>query len=187
MIHTNTAMKTQYHPISILFHWLVVVLLIAAFVVIELKGQFPKGSEARELTKTIHGFIVQIIFVIMVLRLFARILFGAPEPKNPSQALATLSKAMHWLLYAILLIAPIFGILYFQYAGKEIHFFGFTWPQLVTPDPAMKKSVENIHELLGNSLYFLIGIHALAALWHHYFLKDDLLTRILPKMKGVRN
>lgn len=179
--------KNQYHPISILFHWLVVVLLIAAFAVIELKGQFPKGSEARELTKSIHGLIGQIIFVIMILRLCVRVLLGAPEPKNPIQVLAAASKAIHWLLYAILLIAPFFGILYFQYAGKEIHFFGLVWPQFVTPDPLMKKSVENIHEFLGNSLYFLVGIHALAALWHHYILRDDVLARILPKMKRSSN
>ena len=179
--------RTQYHPISILFHWLVVLLLIAAFVTIELKGQFPKGSEARDLTKTIHGFIGQIIFIVMAMRLFARLWFGVPEPKNPSQTLAMLSKVIQWLFYALILIAPIFGILYFQYAGKEIIFFGFTWPQFVTPDPVMKKLVENIHEFLGNSLYVLIGIHALAALWHHYFLKNDVLTRILPKIKRISN
>lgn len=179
--------KNQYHPISTLFHWIVVVLLIAAFAVIELKGQFPKGSEARELTKTIHGVIGQIIFIVMALRLLARIWFGVPEPKNPSQTLAILSKVMHRIFYAIILIAPIFGILYFQYAGKEIHFFGLVWPQFVTPDPLMKKSVENIHELLGNSLYILIGIHAVAALWHHYILKDDVLARILPKIKRTSN
>jgi cytochrome b561 len=90
---------------------------------------------------------------------------------------------MHWLLYALLLIAPIFGILYFQYGGKEIHFFGLVWPQLLTPNPEMKKIAEGIHEFLGNSLYFLIGIHALAGLWQHYVLKDDTLRRMLNKIK----
>lgn len=179
--------KTQYHPISIAFHWLIVALLVAAFVVIELKGQFPKGSEARDLTKVIHGVIGQLIFVIMALRLIARIAFGVPEPTNPSKTVKTLSKAMHWLLYALLLISPIFGLLYFQYAGKEIHFFGLVWPQFVTPNPESKKFVEGIHEFLGNSLYFLIGIHAIAALWRHYIVKDGVLARMLPKMKSVSN
>ena len=90
---------------------------------------------------------------------------------------------MHWLFYALLLISPIFGILYFQYAGKEIHFFGLVWPQFLEPNPAMKKTVEGIHEFLGNSLYFLIGIHALAGLWQHYILKDDALRRIFNRIK----
>lgn len=176
--------KSTYHPASIFFHWFVFALVIAAFAVIELKGQFPKGSEPRELCKTVHGVIGQLIFVAMVLRLTVRLMYGAPEPINPKGLFNSMAKAMHWLMYALLLISPIFGLLYFQYGGKEIHFFGLVWPQLVTPNPEMKKLAEQIHEFLGNSLYFLIGIHALAGLWQHYILKDATLRRMLNKIKA---
>lgn len=176
--------KSRYHPISIFFHWFVFVLVIAAFITIELKGQFPKGSEPRELCKVIHGVIGQLIFLVMALRLIARFVYGVPEPTNPRPIFTTLAKTMHWLMYAILLIAPIFGLLYFQYGGKEIHFFGLVWPQFVTPNPESKKLVEGIHEFLGNSLYFLIGIHALAGLWQHYIVKDDTLNRMLNRVKA---
>jgi cytochrome b561 len=175
--------KTQYHPLSILLHWLVLALIIAAFVAIELKGQFPKGSEPRELCKSIHGLFGQLIFIAMVLRLIVRFVYGVPKPLHPKPLFASLAKVMHWLMYTLLLISPIFGMLYFQYGGKEIHFFGLVWPQLVTPNPDMKKLVEEIHEFMGNSLYFLIGFHALAGLWQHYVLKDDTLRRMLNKSK----
>jgi cytochrome b561 len=176
--------KTRYHPLSIFFHWFVFLLVIAAFITIELKGQFPKGSEARDLCKSIHGVFGQLIFIAMALRLIVRLKYGVPRPINPNQMIVTLSQAMHWLMYALLLISPIFGILYFQYGGKEIHFFGLVWPQFVVPDPAMKKTVEGIHEFLGNTLYFLIGFHALAGLWQHYVMKDGSLRRILNKIKA---
>jgi len=176
--------KTRYHPFSIFLHWFVFLLVIAAFIAIELKGQFPKGSETREVWKTIHGVIGQLIFIAMALRLVVRLVCGVPSPMNPKPFINYLAKAMHWLMYALLLISPIFGILYFQYGGKEIHFFGLVWPQLLTPNPEMKKLVEGIHEFLGNSLYFLIGIHALAGLWQHYILKDDTLRRMLNKIKA---
>jgi len=175
--------KNQYHPASIFFHWFVFLLVVAAFIVIELKGQFPKGSEPRELCKTVHGVIGQLIFIAMALRLIVRLTYGVPQPNNPNPTLISLAKVMHWLLYTLLLISPIFGILYFQYGGKEIHFFGLVWPQLVTPNQEMKKLAEGIHEFLGNSLYFLIGIHVLAGLWQHYVLKDDTLRRMLNKIK----
>ena len=175
--------KTHYHPASIFLHWFVFVLVIAAFIAIELKGQFPKGSEPRELCKTVHGVIGQLIFLAMAIRLAIRFTCGVPKPMNPKPIFTTLATTMHWLLYALLLISPIFGLLYFQYGGKEIHFFGLVWPQLVTPNPESKKLVEGIHEFLGNSLYFLIGIHALAGLWQHYILKDDTLRRMLNKVK----
>ncbi|MFZ4378963.1 MAG: cytochrome b [Polynucleobacter sp.] len=174
----------HYHPASIFLHWLVFLLVIAALIAIELKGQFPKGSEPRELCKTVHGVFGQLIFIAMALRLMVRLVYGVPKPQNPKPLFMSMAKAMHWLMYALLLIAPIFGMLYFQYGGKEIHFFGLVWPQLVTPNPEMKKTVEAIHEFLGNSLYFLIGIHALAGLWQHYVLKDDTLRRMLTKIKA---
>jgi len=176
--------RTRYHPASIFLHWFIALLVIAAFVVIELKGQFPKGSEPRELCKTVHGVIGQLIFLVMAFRLMLRLSYGVPAPTNPKIIFSSLAKAMHWLLYALLLISPIFGLLYFQYGGKEIHFFGLVWPQFVTPNPEMKKVVEGIHEFLGNSLYFLIGIHALAGLWQHYVIKDDTLRRMLNKVSA---
>lgn len=174
----------HYHPASIFLHWLVFLLVIAAFITIELKGQFPKGSEPRELCKSIHGLFGQLIFIAMTIRLAIRLKYGAPAPSNPMPMIASAAKAMHWALYALLLISPIFGILYFQYAGKEIHFFGLVWPQFVTPNPEHKKLVEGIHEFLGNSLYFLIGLHAIAGLWQHYIIKDDTLRRMLNKVKA---
>ena len=177
--------KTQYHPASVFLHWFVFVLVVAAFITIELKGQFPKGSELRDLCKSVHGVFGQLIFLAMILRLAIRKIYGVPEPTNPIPLFAQLAKAMHYLLYALLLISPIFGLLYFQYAGKEIHFFGLVWPQFVTPNTDMKKLVEGIHEFLGNSLYILIGIHAVAALWQHYVIKDDTLRKMLGKSKTL--
>jgi superoxide oxidase len=177
--------RTQYHPASIFFHWFVFLLVVAAFITIELKGQFPKGSEARDLCKSIHGVFGQLIFLAMMIRLAIRKIYGVPQATNPTQLLTHLAKAMHFLLYALLFISPIFGILYFQYAGKEIYFFGLEWPQLVTPNLETKKFVEGIHEFLGNLLYFLIGIHALASIWKHYAFKDGTLHRMLHKGKTL--
>jgi len=174
--------QARYHPASIFFHWLVVALLIAAFAVIELKGQFPKGSEPRELCKSIHGLLGQIIFVVMVARLFTRWAFGAPNPINLNQTLTSLAKLAHYFLYLVLLLLPIMGFIFLQAGGKEVHFFNWVWPQWISPNPELKKLFKEAHEWLGNALYFLIGLHALAALCHHYILKDETLRRMLNKI-----
>ena len=171
----------RYHPLAIFFHWLVFILVALALFTIELKGQFPKGSEPRELCKTIHSLIGQIIFIAMVLRLIARMYFGTPATLDTNNTIATLAKAMHWILYAILLTLPVMGIVFLQAGGKEVHFFNWIWPQLIEPDQTIKQVFKEMHEWLGTSLYFLIGIHALAALWKHYILKDGTLLRMLNK------
>jgi cytochrome b561 len=40
--------------------------------------------------------------------------------------------------------------------------------------------IKEIHETGGTVGYFLIGAHAAAALFHHYFLHDNTLRRMLP-------
>lgn len=174
--------KIHYHPASIFFHWLVVALVIAAFAVIEMKSQFLKGSEPRELCKTIHGIIGQVIFVVIVLRLITRWAFGAPEPSHQNRAFTSLAKLVHYLLYVLLLILPIMGFIFLQAGGKEVSLFGWIWPQWIAPNPELRKLFKDAHEWLGNSLYFLIGIHATAALWCHYLLNDDTLRRMLNKI-----
>ena len=174
----------RYHPISIFFHWLIFLLVAIALGIIELKGQFPKGSEPRELCKTIHSLIGQFIFIAMALRLLARFVYGVPEPIGPKQTFATLAKLMHGLFYILLLTLPIMGFIFLQAGGKPIHFFSWVWPELIAPNPNVKKAFKEAHEFLGTSLYFLIGIHALAALWQHYILKDDTLRRMLNKLKA---
>jgi cytochrome b561 len=171
----------RYYPLSIFFHWLVFLLVAGALAVIELKGQFVKGSEPRELCKTIHGLLGQLIFVAMVLRLGIRMIYGAPTQPGTISLFRVLDKAMHWLLYFLLLTLPIMGLVFLQAGGKDVHFFSWTLPQMINPDPSLKKTFKELHEWLGNTIYFLVGVHALAALWHHYILKNDTLRRMLNK------
>lgn len=171
----------SYHPLSIFFHWSIFILVTLALFVIELKGQYPKGSEPRELCKTVHGLIGQFIFIAMVLRLIVRLKFGAPTPLNPNRIFVNLAKSMHWILYCLLLTLPVMGFVFLQAGGKEVHFFNWVWPQLIEPDQTIKKIFKETHEWLGTSLYFLIGLHAVAALWQHYILKDATLRRMLNK------
>jgi len=66
-------------------------------------------------------------------------------------------------------------------AGKPIPFFGLELPALVAPDKALASQVKELHETIGKVGYVLIGLHAVAALFHHHVMKDDTLTRMLPR------
>ena len=85
----------RYHPILIFFHWFIFLLVVLALASIELKGQFIKGSPPRELCKTIHAYLGQLIFISVVLRLFAKWYVGNPPSIHTNALLALLRKAMH--------------------------------------------------------------------------------------------
>ena len=66
--------------------------------------------------------------------------------------------------------------------GDAVSFFGwFTVPPLPVPGgEASEDLIEEAHELLGNVLLVLAGIHVLAGLKHHYIDRDDVLRRMMP-------
>jgi cytochrome b561 len=87
----------------------------------------------------------------------------------------------HAAIYALLLAMPIAGWIILSAEGKPIPFWGFNLPPLVGVDENLAKAVEEIHETGGTIGYFLIGLHAAAALYHHLVIKDDTLVRMLPR------
>lgn len=46
--------------------------------------------------------------------------------------------------------------------------------------------MQEIHETIGTIGYYLIGLHAAAALFHHYVQRDDTLLRMLPRVGNSR-
>jgi cytochrome b561 len=89
--------------------------------------------------------------------------------------------AAHALLYVLLLAQPISGWMMSSAANYPVSFFGlFQFPALVAPDPELHEALEEGHELIFQALVFVAVIHALAALYHHFWMKDDTLRRMLP-------
>ncbi|MFO1181199.1 cytochrome b [Ottowia sp.] len=171
----------HYHPLQIGVHWLTLLLLIAVYALIELRGIYPKGSAAHDLMKTWHFMLGLTVFALALVRLPLRLALHAPPitPALPAWQ-DHLAHAMHWALYGFLLVMPLLGWLTLSAKGQPIPFFGLELPALIGPDKATAKNLEDIHELIGNVGYALIGLHAAAALWHHYVTRDDTLERMLP-------
>ena len=177
-------MKTQgkhYHPLQIGVHWLTLLLLIAVYALIELRDIYPKGSAGHELMKTWHFMLGMAVLAVVLVRLPLRLMLQAPPitPAPPAWQ-EQLAHAMHWALYGFLIVMPLLGWLTLSAKGQPIPFFGLELPALMGPDRATARNLEGIHELIGNLGFFLIGLHAAAALWHHYFMRDDTLERMLP-------
>lgn len=170
--------RNSYHPLQIWIHWLVFLLVLASIVSVQLHELMPKGSEIRATFVRIHMLMGQLIFITVVIRVLARLLVKEPERIQIPRWQVYTSKLVHLALYLWMIVLPITGVVFVQAGGKEIQFFSMVLPQLVMPDPTLKGSIKEIHEFLGESIYYLIGVHAVAALWHHYVQKDDVLKRM---------
>lgn len=178
----NTRNDARYPRFSIALHWLMLVLLVAVYALMELRGVFPKGSDGRELMKTWHFMLGLTVPALLLARLAARFGFRAPAitPVPPAWQ-HLLAVSMHVALYAFLLAMPVLGWLTLSAKGKAIPFFGLQLPALIGADKPLAGRIEDLHTTLATVGYWLVGLHALAALYHHYVVRDDTLLRMLPR------
>jgi cytochrome b561 len=171
----------RYPALLIATHWLTLALLVAVYAAINLGDAFPKGSDARALMKHWHYMLGLAVFGLVLVRLPLRLALHSPPITPPLPAWQqVLASAMHAALYALLIALPLLGWLTLSAKGEPIPFFGLELPALIGASPALAGSLKDIHETIGTLGYWLIGLHAAAALAHHYLARDDTLHRMWP-------
>jgi cytochrome b561 len=93
--------------------------------------------------------------------------------------LRAIARATHWLLYVLLAIAVGLGAANVWVRGDSI----LNLLRVPPYDPgnrALMHLVGGWHALAANTLLIVAGVHAAAALFHHYVLRDATLRRMLP-------
>lgn len=174
--------KTGYGLLSMGLHWLMLLLLVAVFATMELNDFFPKGSTGRAAMKTWHYMLGLSVLGLVLLRLVLRLTDTAPViTPAPPRWQERAGKLVHVALYGFMMVMPLLGWLILSAKGKPIPFFGLSLPALVGQNKETAHWIKDIHETGATVGYLLIGVHAAAALIHHYVLRDDTLRRMLPR------
>ena len=180
-MNSSTA-STRYSSLSILLHWFTLVLMVAIYLSIELHGALPRGNPLRHPMEEWHIYLGLCLLPIVIFRaiVILRTQIPAISPQPPLWQMRV-TKAMKVYLYVLMLGAPLLGWLMENAGGHVVSFFGLlTLPTLVPASEGMADFLGEAHEILGVSGYFFIVVHAFAALYHHYLLKDNTLQRMLP-------
>lgn len=180
-----TTPSARYAGASITLHWLMAVLLAATVAAIEMKGLYPKGSAGRELLKSFHFVLGLSVFGLVWLRLLARWWAPAPAITPPPPAWqARLGQLVHAALYLLMIALPLLGWLALSAKGQAVSLpWGLELPPLIAESKAIAHRLKDLHEALATAGYGLVGLHAVAALAHHYLVRDDTLRRMLPGMR----
>jgi cytochrome b561 len=174
----------RYGVIPQTIHWLTVIFIAIGWLLGWFMDDFPKS--ARPIVLLAHMTLGQFIIALLVIRLVWR--FADPPPPPEKTRFGRLhevaAKLSHYALYLLLLAVPFAGIVVQLKRGNALPIFGvwnFTspWPA----DRATARSVLRAHEYLANALVLLAGVHAAAALMHHWLWRDRTLVRMLPGAK----
>lgn len=174
---------TRYGAVSITLHWLTLLVMILTWVLIELHDSYKRSPQAAAL-ESWHGVMGLTVGVLVVMRLVMRFLQEEPPIVPVVQRWEQIgAKLMHGLLYLFMLSMPLLGWGILSAEGHETMFWGWQLPPLVARDRAFARYLSDLHSSIGNFGYWLIGLHAAAALYHHYRKHDNTLVRMLPWAK----
>ena len=177
----------QWGWVSKLLHWLVVVLILVMAIVGLVMEDLPKTPKyfwVYTAHKSTGVTILALVFARLAWRLYA----GAPKPVpgTPGWQRRT-AAATHVMLYAVLIAMPLSGWLYDSASGlRPFRWFGlFDMPKLVPPSEGLSDLAREAHEWIFWGIVALVGVHAGAALYHHLFLRDATLLRMLPGRRAA--
>jgi cytochrome b561 len=162
-------------------HWLVFALMACAYATMEFRGIFPRGSDGRLAMRAAHYALGLSVLALVLVRVPLRLSRGAPGivPAPPAWQ-AGAAKLGHLALYALMIVLPVLGWLAYGAEGRVATLFGIALPMPIAPHEAWVKPLEAAHEVAGKIGYALVGLHAAAALWHHYVVRDNTLALMWP-------
>jgi cytochrome b561 len=169
----------NYDSVAIALHWLTALLVVVQFALAETWDWF--SHDTRETMQSTHISFGILLTAVVVARLVWRWMPGHGRLPLATGWMRTASTGVHYLLYALLVVQAGLGWTIGWSAGHPIHFFGIGIPGPFDGfDRPFRHELREIHEKVGWAIIILAGGHALAALYHHYFLKDRVLGRMLP-------
>jgi cytochrome b561 len=172
---------SRYGAIPQAVHWLTALFVVAGWLLGQFGDGLPKGMHEAGLL--VHMTLGQCVFVLLLVRLVWRFADPPPPPQaTPFGRLVEIAaKLSHFALYALLVVVPFLGIIVQLKRGHDLPILG-VW-DFASPWPAdrgIARTMLGLHGNLADALLILAGIHACAAIVHHYIWRDRTLTRMLP-------
>jgi cytochrome b561 len=181
---------TRYGVIAQCLHWAAVALVVLAWMLGVLGDEFPKGA-SRALALYVHTSAGLLVIALTVLRLLWRLVDPSPPAEKTdfgdwlfADWMGLGAKLAHFALYLLLVAVPVAGIVLQFARGDSLSILGFF--DVASPwvrDKAFAEGVKEVHEVLAHCLLAVAGLHAAAALIHHWVFGDRTLIRMLPSSK----
>lgn len=180
-------MTGRYSGPSIAFHWLTAALVLAAFLLGPGGSEQSVYSAAKDFDRNLHEVLGLSVFALTLLRLVWRPFSNPPKLPAAHAWMNRAAKGVEALLYGLLVVTPLAGISGAWLEGHPLTLgvLGEIAP-LLPENHALGAKIAEVHTFLGDALLWTAGLHAAAALVHHFVLRDDVLATMLPFLRRPR-
>ncbi|MBA2934998.1 cytochrome b [Sphingomonas sp. CGMCC 1.13654] len=169
----------RYTRVAIVLHWTIAVLVIINLTIGLLHESLLRGAIP------LHKSIGMLVLILSLVRLGWRFTHRPPPlPATVKKWEKGLAHAVHWLLYALMILIPLSGWVFTSASPKRhpLEFFGlFPLPMFpVAQDKEVSHMVAERHEQLAYLMIALLVLHICAALKHRFVDRDGTVARMLP-------
>lgn len=174
--------NARYTFTAMVFHWLIALLIVGAFVLGLIMTDIPGFSPTKLKYYSWHKWAGVTVLGLAALRLLWRLSHAAPAyPTSMKSWEKAAAHHLHLVLYVLMFAVPVSGYFYTLAAGVPVVYFGvLPLPVLIDADPALKVVLKAVHYWLTMGLAALVAAHVGAALKHAFVNRDGVMGRMLP-------
>lgn len=177
--------RTHYDGIAILLHWALVLLVLTQFGLAQLWDLASRSTKHTMIVS--HMTCGILLLAVVIVSIVWRLLPGHQVRPAASGIVEFAAKSVQFLLYGLIIAQGGLGFA-LRWSGNEaMSFFGLPIPPAFPPtSKPVHELLGDIHDYLGWAIIALAAAHAVAALFHHFILRDDVLWRMLPGRRARR-
>ena len=158
--------SSGYSRLQIFLHWSIAAVVLLQYVGGDFMTSFyvrtgvaaSSAADIPLLTRA-HVILGILTLVLVSIRVIVRLIHGAPAlPEGEDPRLKLVAHATHFILYAVLFLAPISGLVGW-FGQIELGVF--------------------VHDIMTTLLAVFAYLHIAAALYHQFVLKNGLIKRMM--------
>jgi cytochrome b561 len=169
---------SRYHPLLVVLHWTLAVLIIGAltagFLLLE---PMPNSDPQKIGILRVHMVVGITILALMIVRFIVRITTSRPEDASTGYPLLDrVGRITHYAFYVIVILMVATGYTTAVLTDLPAIAFGGSGKQLPSSFETYPSFL--VHGSLAAILVGFIGLHVLAAVYHQFVKKDGLLQRM---------
>ena len=174
--------RDRYDKIAAALHWLIGLALLGQITFgILLDDIAPRGTPSRAGVINLHKSFGIVLGVAILARLAWRLAHRPPDwPAILPGWQRRAARAMHWALYACMVVTPLSGYVASNFSKHGIRFFGVALKPWGPDLPAVYDALQDVHVATAWLFVALIGGHVLAALQHAIVARDGVFRRMWP-------
>ncbi|MEZ2131679.1 MULTISPECIES: cytochrome b [unclassified Sinorhizobium] len=181
---TSAENAPRYDRVTIALHWATAILVTGQFTSAHIWEQFQRGTSLRLSLISTHIAFGILLAAVIIARICWRFMNRGKLPPAVSGLQHVAASTVHFLLYGLLICQVALGFTLGWAVNLPLSFFGlFTIPQLLTIAPEARQTIAALHNGVAWAIIAIAGIHAAAALLHHYVLRDHVLLRMIPQRR----